>query len=242
MSTTPLTGPPEDGTGFDRLLSADCWIFDLDNTLYPDDLGLFGQISRRMTEFICTRMGLAHDAARALQTRYFREYGTTLRGLMVRDGIDADGFLDFVHDIDLAGLAPDTRLSRALGRLPGRKLIFTNGSRSHAERILARRDLTGLFDDIVDIVASEFVPKPDPRPYDSLVKRHRIDPCASVMVEDIARNLEPARALGMATVWVRTATAFGKSAGSTVDHAVDDLPQWLAALTDPASAGGDPGS
>ena len=241
MTMAPTPTPHQNGARQIRLAEADCWIFDLDNTLYPDDLGLFGQISRRMTEFIRARMGLAYDQARALQSRYFREYGTTLRGLMVRDGVDADAFLDFVHDIDLTGLTPDPRLSTALKQLPGRKLIFTNGSRSHAERILARRDLTGLFDDIIDIVASDFVPKPDPRPYDVLVKRHNVDPHRSVMVEDIARNLVPARALGMTTVWVRTATAFGKSADGAVDHAVDDLPQWLASLTNRAADPSVPG-
>ena len=231
MSTDRRPVAPEPGALPIHLLHADCWIFDLDNTLYPDDLGLFGQVSRRMTEFIYRHLDLAHDAARALQTRYFREYGTTLRGLMLRDGVDAEGFLDFVHDIDLTRLAPDPVLTTALRRLPGRKLIFTNGSKPHAERILARRDLAGMFDDIVDIVASDFVPKPDPRPYEALIRRHRIDAARTVMVEDMAQNLVPARSLGMATVWVRTATDFGAVADGAVDHAIHDLPQWLDRLT-----------
>ncbi len=234
MSTSPNPEPP--GLPI-HLLQAGCWIFDLDNTLYPDDLGLFNQVSRRMTEFICRHLGLAHDDARSLQSRYFREYGTTLRGLMLRDNVDATVFLDFVHDIDLGALTPDPVLADALRRLPGRKLIFTNGSKPHAERILARRALTGVFEDIVDIVASDFVPKPDPLPYRSLVQRYGIDAAGSVMVEDIARNLVPARSMGMTTVWVRTSTTFGEVADGTIDHAVDDLPQWLSGLTGGAAEG-----
>ena len=237
MSTARRPAPPEPGAAPIHLLHADCWIFDLDDTLYPDDLGLFGQVSRRMTEFICRHLDLAYDAARALQSRYFREFGTTLRGLMLQDGVDAEVFLDFVHDIDLADLTPDPVLTNALRRLPGRKLVFTNGSKPHAERILARRELTDLFDGIVDIVASDFVPKPDPRPYRAMVDRYGIDAGRSVMVEDIARNLVPARSLGMSTVWVRTGSAFGNTPGDGIDHTVDDLPRWLAGVVNSSGVG-----
>ena len=161
---------------------------------------------------------------------------------MLQDGIDAETFLDFVHDIDLADLAPDPVLTDALRRLPGRKLVFTNGSKPHAERILARRELTGLFEGIVDIVASDFVPKPDPRPYQAMIDRYGIDAGRSVMVEDIARNLVPARSLGMCTVWVRTGSAFGSTADDGIDHIVDDLPRWLAGVVGSTGDGrrGDP--
>lgn len=214
--------------------SVDVWIFDLDNTLYPASSNLFPQIERRMGAFIAETFGLDADAARARQKAYFRRHGTTLRGLMVEDGIAPDAFLAYVHDIDLAAIAADPVLDRALGRLPGRKLIFTNGSRAHAEGVCARLGVRRHFEAIFDIAAASYIPKPDPEAYRTLLACHGIDPRGACMVEDMARNLVPAAALGMRTVWVRTPAEWGAPVGdeaSSVHWTIDGLTAWLDAGT-----------
>lgn len=211
------------------------WVFDLDNTLYPASCDLFSQVDRRMGEFICRELALDAVAARALQKQYFKEHGTTLRGLMTVHGVDPAVFLDYVHDIDLTPVAASRALDDALGRLEGRKLIFTNGSVAHAERILEKIGIARHFDDMVDIVASDYVPKPDPATYDRMIARFGIAPGRSAMVEDIARNLAPARALGMTTVWLRGGNedwAHPQDDEDTVDHVIDDLENWLAGVAD----------
>lgn len=208
------------------------WIFDLDNTLYAAGTDLFGQIDRRMGQYITREFGLSPVDAKALQKRLFREHGTTMRGLMTEHAMDPAPFLDFVHDIDLSAIGPAQALDAALGTLAGRKYIFTNGSVPHAERVLTRLGVVQHFDGIFDIVASDYVPKPDPRPYRTLLDRYGIDPRASVMVEDMARNLAPARALGMTTVWVRTPSDWGqpRPEDTHIDIAIDDTAAWLSDL------------
>jgi putative hydrolase of the HAD superfamily len=214
----------------------DVWIFDLDNTLYPASSNLFAQVDQRITEFIGERFDLAWDAARRKQKEYFRDYGTTLRGLMVEHDVDPVAFLDYVHAIDVTPVLPNRELDDALTRLPGCKLIYTNGSTRHAENILGRLDIGRHFEAIYDIVAADYVPKPDPRPYGHLVELYRIDPRRTCMVEDIARNLAPAAALGMTTVWLRSESDFsrpdlgGVGHGDHIHHAIDDLVGWLAGL------------
>ncbi|MDP6786339.1 MAG: pyrimidine 5'-nucleotidase [Rhodospirillales bacterium] len=215
------------------LRQTETWVFDLDNTLYPASTNLFGQIDLRMRDFIAQSLNLDLDEARTLQKTYFHTYGTTLRGLMEHHAVDAHAFLDYVHDIDIEALAPSPALDAALDRLSGRKLIFTNASTGHARRVMRRLGVERHFEDIFDIADADFEPKPVPAVYARLVARHRIDPGTSVMVEDIARNLEPAAALGMTTVWVRTNSEWGREGndGAHVHHVVDDLAAWLAALT-----------
>lgn len=209
------------------------WIFDLDNTLYPPSTALFAQIDRRMREYIAEFLGLDLDAAFRLQKSYFREYGMSLRGLMERHGMEPGPFLDFVHDIDLSPLAPVPALADALARLPGRKLVFTNAPAAHAERVLDRLGITAHFSAIFDIADAGYLrPKPEPETYTRLIRRHAVDPAQSVMVEDMARNLVPAAALGMTTVWVRTdhdIAALGGD-GAHIHHVVDDLVAWLQDL------------
>ncbi|HVJ50980.1 MAG TPA: pyrimidine 5'-nucleotidase [Aliidongia sp.] len=207
------------------------WIFDLDNTLYPASSDLFPQISARMGQFIGRRFDLDPEAARALQKQLFRRHGTTLRGLMVEHGVDPHEFMDYVHDIDLAALAPALALDAALAALPGRKLIHTNGSVAHAERVLAWLGLAAHFEGVFDIVAAEFVPKPEPAGYAALLRRYGIEPARAAMVEDMAVNLKPAAELGMLTLWVRTANdwAVEGSVESWVHHHTEDLAGWLAA-------------
>lgn len=220
-------------SGFPNLDSIETWIFDLDNTLYPAKYDLFAQVSRRMGEYISQFLDIGFEAAHEVRRDFFLRHGTTLRGLMVEHDMDPAPFLDYVHDIDLSPIPPDASLETSLGALPGRKLIFTNGSFDHARRITTHMGIDHHFEQIFDIVASEFIPKPDPEPYQELVARYDVDPAAAVMVEDIARNLEPAAAMGMTTVWVPGHEDWSSTGADQgyVDHIAPDLPAWLAALT-----------
>jgi putative hydrolase of the HAD superfamily len=221
----PLTGP--------ALRDAETWIFDLDNTLYPAECNLFAQVQQRMGDFIATTFALDAQAAAEKRKYFFHKHGTTLRGLMVEHGIDPATFLDYVHDIDLAALPELPALSEALERLPGRKLIYTNGTVAHAERIMRRLGVDRHFEGVFDIVASDYVPKPEAAPYQAMLGRHGIAPESAVMVEDMARNLKPAAALGMTTIWVPTDAAWSQpdpGERSYIHHTAPDLTAFLAAL------------
>lgn len=230
---TAAKSPPS-GAGHDfmPLSGVEAWIFDLDNTLYPAHCDLFAQVSTRMGEYIADYLSIEVHEARRLQKDYFHRHGTTLRGLMLEHAMDPAPFLDYVHDIDLSVVPVDGRLDRALAALPGRKLIFTNGSDWHARRVTAHLGIDHHFEAVFDIVASDYVPKPDPGPYGKLVEMHGVKPASTVMVEDIARNLRPAAELGMTTVWLRTRSAWSGdgTAEDHVHHVADDLADWLDAL------------
>jgi putative hydrolase of the HAD superfamily len=225
-----------------KIETIETWIFDLDNTLYPASADLFPQISARMGAFIAARFDLDPEAATAMQKRLFQTHGTTLRGLMVEHEVDPHGFMDYVHNIDLSGLAPDRHLAAALTALPGRKLIFTNGSRRHAARILAHLGLPDAFAGIFDIADAGFVPKPGPTAYHGLIERFGIDPRRAAMVEDMAVNLRPAALLGMATVLVETGNDWARPAPDAdwIDHRTNDLAAWLADLPFPGRSAGQP--
>lgn len=214
------------------------WIFDLDNTLYPAGSNIFARVSVRITEYVQNRFSLEQEPARALQKDMFRRYGTTLNGLMAEHGIDGEEYLHFVHDIDVADIAPDHALEAAISRLPGRKIIYTNGSVPHARRIMGRIGVDHHFEDVFDIVAADYVPKPNPGPYDTLVARFGLNPARCVMVEDMARNLEPAAGLGMTTVWLSGTLDWAKEGAEEpyVHHVADDLAAWLNGLSVPQSA------
>lgn len=214
------------------------WVFDLDNTLYPASSSLFPQIDVRMRRFIAERLKMDLDDAFRLQKRYYKEFGTTLRGLMLIHHIEPEEFLSFVHDIDCTVLEAAPRLDRALAALGGRKLIFTNGSERHAENVLARLVIARHFEGIFDIRAAGFIPKPQPECYRTMIERHAVDPRAALMVEDIHRNLVPAAAIGMTTLWVREdghpdTEVLGQDHGDLghVHHITDDLTGWLERLT-----------
>jgi len=211
--------------------AVETWIFDLDNTLYPASCRLFDQVQARMTQFICDRLAVSPEEAAELRRTYFREHGTTLRGLMTRDDIDPHEFLAFVHDIDLAGVPPDPALAAALRQLEGRKIVHTNGSVRHAQRLLDHLELSDSFCGIVDIVAAEFDPKPALAGYRLLLRRHAVAAESALMVEDIARNLAPAAALGMTTAWMRSGLdwAAAEADSDYIHHVVDDLAGFLAA-------------
>lgn len=219
--------------------SIDTWVFDLDNTLYPHHLNLWQQVDARIREFIADFLKLTHEEAFRLQKDYYRRYGTSMRGLMIEHGLNPDEFLEFVHEIDHSPLAPNPALGKALAKLPGRKLILTNGTRSHAAAVLQRLEIGTHFDDVFDVVAAELDPKPLPQVYDRFLARHGVDPRRAAMFEDLARNLEVPHRLGMTTVLVvpeHTREVFrenweleGRDAPH-VDYVTDDLVEFLTRL------------
>jgi putative hydrolase of the HAD superfamily len=178
------------------------WVFDLDNTLYPHHTNLFSQIDVRMTAYVSELLSLPREEARKLQKELYLQYGTTLAGLMERHNIDPDDFLLKVHDIDYSWVVPDPALGDAIKALPGRKFIFTNGDRGHAERTARQLGILDHFDEIFDIVAAGLTPKPAPQTYDRFVALHKIVGSDAVMFEDLARNLVAPKALGMTTVLI----------------------------------------
>ena len=179
------------------------WVFDLDNTLYSPEENIFSQIDKRMTEFIISKFNVNEEEAFNIQKKYFLEYGTTLSGLMKRENIDPDEFLEFVHNINLEILKPNIELSKIIKNLPGDKFIFTNGSKKHAENVLKQLEMSGIFDDIFDIKDSNFIPKPNINAYLNFIDKTKIEPDVSIMFEDIGRNLEAAKKLGMKTVLIK---------------------------------------
>lgn len=214
--------------------SVETWLFDLDNTLYPASCRLFDQIDVRMGEFIQRSFDLDPTAARVLQKDYFRRYGTTLKGLMDEHGVDPHAYLDYVHDIDHSPVEPDKRLSESLARLPGRKVIFTNASTNHAEKVLERLEIAHHFEAIFDIHQASYIPKPAEQPYDQIIAAHGIEAPRTVFFEDSAKNLAPAAARGMTTVWVEHAADWSRGNDAELDyvhHRTDDLGAWLSALT-----------
>ncbi|MGD9537339.1 MAG: pyrimidine 5'-nucleotidase [Alphaproteobacteria bacterium] len=226
----PKITPPAAG----ELAGIDTWIFDLDNTLYPARTRLFDQIDQRIGEFIQRQFGVGHGEAKRLQKSYFQRHGTTLRGLMLEHGIAPEGFLAYVHDIDFSILEPAERIDRALQRLDGRKLIFTNADVPYAERVMERLGVRHHFEEIYDIAAAAYVPKPLPEAYATLIERHAVVPERSIFFEDIVRNLAPAAELGMTTVWVRHDDVWSSWGAEEVDchYATDDLAGWLEVLAD----------
>jgi putative hydrolase of the HAD superfamily len=178
------------------------WVFDLDNTLYPHHLNLWQQVDVRIREYIEKLLNLSPDDAFRLQKDYYKRYGTTLRGLMLEHGMEPDDFLDYVHRIDHSPLEPNPELGAAIGKLPGRKLILTNGTRAHADVVTQRLAIHQHFEDVFDIVAADLEPKPSPQVYDRFLARHGVDPTKAAMFEDLARNLATPHALGMTTVLV----------------------------------------
>jgi putative hydrolase of the HAD superfamily len=212
----------------------DTWIFDLDNTLYPASCRLFDQIDRRIGEFVADLLKVSPEEARRIQKHYFQTHGTSMRGLMLEHGIDPTSYMDYVHDIDLSVVPRNLQLGMALAGLPGRKLVFTNGSQKHADRLLAHLGVTEHFAGVFDIEAAGWLPKPERKTYEALVRRFEIEPKRSVMVEDMAKNLEPAHEMGMTTVWVRND---GSHLGWHVEgegvphvhHIADDLAAFLLA-------------
>ncbi len=208
------------------------WIFDLDNTLYAAKHDLFAQIDQKMGEFVAEFLSLDPVEAKRVQKSFFHEHGTTLNGMMRVHGMEPAPFLDYVHDIDLSPIPPDPTLAGALDALPGRKFIFTNASSGHADRVTRHLGIRHHFEDLFDIIESDYQPKPQLPPYEKLLARHGIEPTAAAMFEDIPRNLGPAAALGMTTVLVPNPYAWSRDGteGEHIHHVVDDLGEWLAGV------------
>ena len=218
---------------FDRV---ETWVFDLDNTLYPHHLNLWQQVDERIRDYIAGFLKVSKDEAFRLQKDYYRRYGTSMRGLMAEHGMQPDDFLAFVHQIDHSPLEPNPALGAAIEKLPGRKLILTNGTRRHADTVLARLGLDRHFQEIFDIIAAELEPKPSAQTYDRFLAAHNVDAGKAAMFEDLARNLAVPHALGMTTVLVvpegsrevlREGWELEGRDAPHVDHVTDDLVGFL---------------
>ncbi|WP_232630259.1 pyrimidine 5'-nucleotidase [Methylobacterium sp. Leaf118] len=229
-----------DARGFGHV---DTWVFDLDNTLYPSEARVWPQVDERITLYVMGLYGLDGLSARSLQKYFYHRYGTTLKALMVESSIDPHDFLDFAHDIDHSTIALDEALGAAIERLPGRKLILTNGSRRHAETVAEKLGILNHFEDVFDIAAADFVPKPDRSTYERFLERHGVDPRRAALFEDIARNLVVPHDLGMATVLVVPPTPdpfrerFEQEAVREphIDHITSDLAGFLRGCVLPAA-------
>ncbi|MBI1328774.1 MAG: pyrimidine 5'-nucleotidase [Alphaproteobacteria bacterium] len=224
--------PPTEAAAAADFRGIEAWIFDLDNTLYPAHCDLFAQIDTKMTRYVADLLDVSDDDARIVQKAYYRDHGTTLNGLMQRHGVEPEDFLAFVHDIDLATLEPDAILHAGIARLPGRRVIFTNGCTNHAERVLAKLGLTDLFSEIWDIRATGYRPKPDRSGYDAM--QAQLGGRRAAMFEDAARNLVPAHEVGWTTVWLKNGSVWSKQGPEHpvpgeehIHHTIFDLPQFL---------------
>ena len=214
----------------------DTWVFDLDNTLYPLHTNLWRQVDLRIRDYVAQFLKVSDDDAFRIQKDYYLRYGTTMRGLMTEHGLDPDHYLDYVHQIDHSPLEPNPALGAALERLPGRKLILTNGTRKHADAVMRRLEIDQHFEDVFDIVAAELEPKPALQTYQRFLTRHEVDATKAAMFEDLARNLEAPHALGMTTVLVvpegqrevfREDWELSGRDEPHVDHLTDDLAGFL---------------
>ena len=235
MTAAPSPTPhvaTADSRGFEHVGT---WIFDLDNTLYPHEARVWPQVDERITLYIANLFGLDGLSARALQKYFYHRYGTTLSGLVEEYGVDPYEFMDFAHDIDHSEIEVNPALGEAIERLPGRKLILTNGSRKHAENVAEKLGILDHFEDVFDIAAADFVPKPDKRAYARFLEKHVVDPAAAAMFEDIAKNLVVPHELGMTTTLVipRTIDPFRETfeqeavAAPHIDHITNDLAGFL---------------
>jgi len=204
----------------------DTWLFDLDNTLYPAESGFMGEIERRMTDFVARLTGLGREAAYALQKTYLTDYGLTLKGLIAHHGVAPADFHAIFHDMSLDALAHNPQLLEALGRLPGRRLIFTNADDVHAERVLKHLGLDHLFEGVFHIGSADYAPKPDPATFARIVTTHAITPATTAFFEDSVSNLAPAADLGMTTVLVGFDA--GTATAPFIDHKTDNLASFLS--------------
>ena len=208
------------------------WVFDLDNCLYPASAGLFALIDERMGAYIQRLMACDAVEAKRIQKDHFHTHGTTLAGLMRECDVDPHDFLQDVHGIPLDRIAANPRLATGLARLPGRKFVFTNGDAPYARRVLQAIGVDEHFHDLHDIHASELRPKPDPHGYALMCERFGIDPARAVLVDDMAQNLKPAKALGMTTIWVDNGSERGAHLADEghVDHIITDVGEWLESI------------
>ena len=205
------------------------WIFDLYNTLYSGQTKVFSEVDKKMSSFISKKFNVDLIEAKKIQKEYFYEYGTTLSGLMKKKSVDPNEFLEFVHDIDISWLPKDKLLKEELIKIKEKKYIFSNGSHAHIENVTNQLGINGLFDGAFDIRDSNFVPKPHLEPYKRLIEKFKLDPNQSILIEDIAHNLEQAKNLGMKTCWLENEESFAKKDAHKpyIDYKINDLPSFL---------------
>ena len=210
------------------------WLFDLDNTLYSGDTKVFDQVDKKMSKFISEKLNVSLVEAKKIQKNYFHEYNTTLNGMIKNHEIDADEFLEFVHDVDLSFLKADKPLEVELANLTGKKFIFTNGSKAHAANVTKRIGIDKLFDGVFDIVESDFIPKPSIEPYKKIIEKYKIEPQYCIFIEDIARNLKPAHDLGMKTVWIKNNEPWAAkySDSEFIDYRTDNSAKFLKEINE----------
>ena len=205
------------------------FIFDCDGVLYQDLEAVFGQVSKRMTKYISEKLNLDVKKAKELQTNYFHKYNTSLNGLMIHHDVNPEDFLRYVHDINLDFMKKDYTLREELMKLDGKKLIFTNGSHEHVKNITKHVGIDDLFDGIFDITDCNLIPKPSIEPYKRLIEKFDIIPEETIFIEDIAKNLEPAKKLGMKTAWLINDEYWGKrdSDKDFIDLKIKNLSSFL---------------
>ena len=205
------------------------WIFDLDNTLYSGQTKVFSEVDKRMSSFISEKLKIDVIEAKKIQKEYFYEYGTTLSGLMQKKNIDPNEFLEFVHDIDISWLPKDKLLREELIKIKEKKYIFSNGSHAHIRNVTNQLGIDGLFDGAFDITDANFLPKPRIEPYKKLIQKFKLDPNKSILIEDIAHNLEQAKNLGMKTCWLENDETFAKKDADKpyIDYKINNLPSFL---------------
>ncbi len=205
------------------------WLFDLDNTLYSGNTKVFDQVDKKMTEYISRKLNLDSEEAKKIQKSYFHEYNTTLNGMIKNHKINAHEFLEFVHDIDLNFLKEDKPLRDEISKIKGKKIIFTNGSKAHANNVTKRIGINNLFDGVFDIVDADFIPKPSKEAYKKIVEKFQIEPQYCIFIEDIARNLKPAYDLGMKTVWIKNNEPWAAeySDSNFINYKIGDLTNFL---------------
>ena len=205
------------------------WLFDLDNTLYDGATKVFEQVDKKMTKFISEKLNVDKEEARKIQKNYFQEYNTTLNGMIKHHKIDADEFLEFVHDVDLNFLNKDEALQDEIKKLEGKKIIFTNGSRAQAENVTKRIGIDKLFDGIFDIVDAEYHPKPEAKAFDLMIEKFKIDPKETLYIEDIAKNLSIGKDRGTITAWLINDEEWGKKESDKeyIDYKIENLTLFL---------------
>lgn len=209
----------------DKFFHVTTWVFDLDNTLYPREADLFAQIEVAMMRYIVDALSVSEAEANRLRDQYWRDHGTTLAGLMAEHGLDPDPFLVAVHDIDLSGLSRDADLRQAITALPGRKIVYTNGSRGHADRVVAARGLDGIFAAHYGVEDAGYLPKPHRQAFETVFAIAELKTDQAAMFEDDIRNLEVPHQLGMRTVLVG-----GTETAPHVHHQTSDLTAFLMKL------------
>ncbi len=210
------------------------WVFDLDDTLYPPESGIFTAVMSRIRAYTARVLGCSPEEAHALQKDYAARYGTTLRGLMEEHGVDPEAFLADAHAVDYSALTPNPDLSKILARLPGRKFILTSGTHAHVERTLSQLGIGGNFDGVFDIVDANYLPKPAEATYTAFMDRFAIDPMAAAMFEDAPRNLVVPHALGMRAILVVSEAGLRWEA-SVADFVTANLAAFLSQVADALS-------